>query len=76
MVPLLDSKVSPAGTSGEISHEVTAPPPGETVFGVINSSLVRVMFSGEYENVPGATSFTARVMVVVLLPPLFIAVIV
>ena len=73
IVPLLDSKVSPAGSPGLISHEVTVPPPGETVFGVINWSLVRVMFSGEYENVPGATSFTARVMVVVSEPPLFVA---
>ena len=34
------------------------------------------MFSGEYENVPGAISFTASVMVVVSEPPLFVAVIV
>ena len=49
IVPLLDSKVSPVGTSGDISHEITVPPLGETVLGVINSSLVRVIFSGEYD---------------------------
>ncbi len=76
MVPLLDSKVSPAGKLGLISQLVTAPPPGETVLGVITWSLVRVMFSGEYENVPGAVSLTVSVMVVVAEPPLFVAVIV
>ena len=35
MVPLLDSKFRPAGKSGLISQLVTAPPPGDTVLGVI-----------------------------------------
>ena len=36
IVPLLDSKVSPAGKLELISQLVTAPPLGETVFGVID----------------------------------------
>ena len=35
MVPLLDSKVRPVGTSGSISQLVTAPPLGDTVLGVM-----------------------------------------
>ena len=47
MVPLLVPKDRPLGSAGLMAQEVTVPPPGETVFGVINWSLVRIMSSGE-----------------------------
>ena len=76
MVPLLVPKDRPLGSAGLMAQEVTVPPPGETVFGVINWSLVRVMFSGEYEKAPGAASIIVRLIVVEDEPLALLAVIV
>ena len=69
MVPLLDSKLRPLGTSGEISQLVTAPPPGDTVFGAITWLSVKSISIGLYVKEPGATSSTRMVTVVVAVPP-------
>ena len=76
MVPLLDSKLRPFGTSGEISQLVTAPPPGDTVLGVMAWLSVKSISTGLYVKEPGATSSTRIVTVVVAVPPEFRAVMV
>ena len=58
MVPLLDSKLRPVGTSGEISQLVTAPPPGDTVFGAIVWLTVKSISIGLYVKEPGEASLT------------------
>ena len=52
--------VSPFGSDGSISHDVTLPPLTDGVLGVISVPFSRVMFSGTYSSEFGATSFTLK----------------
>ena len=75
---MLVPKFRPAGKVALISHEVIAPLPvsvavsGKSPLAVL---LVSVRFSGEYESV-GTWSSTTMVIVVVFVPPKFLAVMV
>ena len=76
IAPLDVSKLNPAGTVGEIDHDVTGPPLAVGVTVVIAVPLVNVSELGEYVTEEGATSFTTIVMLTVALPPVFVPVIV
>ena len=47
MLPFVEPKDKPFGSEGDISHEVTSPPPAAGVFVVIVVPFSSVMFSGE-----------------------------
>ena len=76
MAPLDVSKFNPAGTVGEIDHDVTGPPLAVGVTVVIAVPLGNVNELGEYVMEEGATSFTTIVTLAVALPPVFVPVIV
>ena len=76
ITPVLASSVKPFGRVGETDQEVTTPPwlvgvPEENA-----ESLVKVNGLPAYTIDDGTTSFTVMSMVVVALPPVFVAVIV
>jgi hypothetical protein len=73
IIPLLDSKLRPLGTSGEISQLVSAPPPGDTVFGAIAWLSVKSISIGLYVKDPGVTSLMVMVTVVEDDPPELLA---
>ena len=76
ITPVLASSVKPFGRVGETDQEVTTPPwlvgvPEENA-----ESLVSVNGFPAYSITDGATSLTVMSIVVVALPPVFVAVIV
>ena len=76
ITPVLASSVKPFGKVGETDQEVTTPPwlvgvPEENA-----ESLVSVNGFPAYSITDGATSLTVMSIVVVALPPVFVAVIV
>ena len=73
--PFPESSDNPAGSAGEISQDVTAPPVEDGVVEVISVSLVNVNESGLYV-IDGATSFTTILITSVALPPVLDTVIV
>jgi len=73
IVPLLVSKVRPAGSDGAIDHVTTAPPLTVGVDEVIATSFVKVYDVEEYVMI-GSASLTTIVTSVVSLPPLLVAV--
>ena len=76
ITPVDESIVMPVGRSGEISHEVTEPPSDAGVTGVIGIPLVSTNELGVYSTSDGMTSLTSIVIVILSLPPEFVAVIV
>ena len=76
MAPFEVSKFNPAGSVGEIDHDVTGPPLAVGIAVVIVVPLVNVNELGEYVMEEGATSFTTIVTLAVALPPVFVPVIV
>ena len=76
MAPFEVSKFNPAGSVGEIDHDVTGPPLAVGIAVVIAVPLVNVNELGEYVMEEGATSFTTIVTLAVALPPVFVPVIV
>ena len=73
MVPLLEPKLRPVGTSGSISQLVTTPPPGDTVLGVMAWLSVKSISTGLYVKEPGAVSSMVMVTVVEDEPPELLA---
>ena len=73
--PVDESKERPNGRVGEIDQVKIVPPPTVGVVAVIGESLVSTNEFGLYEIV-GIMSFTVMSIVVVALPPVFVAVIV
>ena len=73
MAPVDVLKESPAGSEGDIDHEVTVPPLDDGVSVVMAEPLVSVSELGLYA-ITGAASLTRMVTVVVALPPVLLAV--
>jgi len=73
MAPVDVLKESPAGSEGDIDHEVTVPPLDDGVSVVMAEPLVSVSELGLYA-ITGAASLTRIVTVVVALPPVLLAV--
>ena len=72
--PVDVSNDKPFGRSGVISQDVTVPPRTVGVSAVITESLVKVYGLPLYAIDDGMTSFTVIVIVVVVLPPVLVAV--
>ena len=68
------SNERPFGSSGLIAQDVTAPPRTVGVSAVMAESLVKVYGLSLYVIDEGMTSLTVIVMVVVVLPPVLVAV--
>jgi len=75
IAPVEESRASPAGSDGDVDHEVTVPPVEVGVAVVMAVPFVRANELGLYE-ILGVTSLTTIVIVVVSLPPVLLAVIV
>jgi hypothetical protein len=72
--PLVVEKERPAGSDGEIDHEVTVPPLTLGVAVVMVVPLLRVNGWPLYVMELGAASLTVMVTVAVSLPPVLVAV--
>ena len=68
------SNDNPVGRSGTIAQDVTVPPRTVGVSAVIAESFVKVYGLPLYAIADGMTSLTVIVIVVVVLPPVLVAV--